>query len=81
MPSWDNCILSKMNPVNRTVSGDAESSKGFAEEVEFTPEQQRKILHKVDRRLITVSGLLVAVSLMDRANLGNAAIAGYAHIT
>ena len=36
----------------------------------------RKIIHKIDRRLITGLGLMFAVSLMDRTNLGNANIAG-----
>lgn len=44
---------------------------------EYSYKEQRKIIHKVDRRLLIVAGLLVAVSLMDRSNLGNAAIAGY----
>jgi hypothetical protein len=42
----------------------------------FTPAEQRKIIHRVDRRLVTTLGLLYAVSLMDRTNLGNVAIAG-----
>ncbi|KAJ5679634.1 phthalate transporter [Penicillium macrosclerotiorum] len=42
----------------------------------FTPRQQRHIVHKIDRRLITGLGLLFGVSLMDRTNLGNASIAG-----
>ena len=43
---------------------------------EYSKREQRKIIHKVDRRLITGLGLLFAVSLMDRTNLGNASIAG-----
>ncbi|QDS72313.1 hypothetical protein FKW77_007521 [Venturia effusa] len=42
----------------------------------FTPEEQRKIIHRVDRRLVPTLGLLYAISLMDRTNLGNASIAG-----
>ncbi|KAJ5168103.1 phthalate transporter [Penicillium canariense] len=42
----------------------------------FTQRQQRQIVHKIDRRLITGLGLLFGVSLMDRTNLGNASIAG-----
>lgn len=38
--------------------------------------QIRRIVHKIDRRLIPMSGLLVAISLLDRANLSNAVIAG-----
>ncbi|RJE23262.1 phthalate transporter [Aspergillus sclerotialis] len=36
----------------------------------------RRIVHKVDRRLIPICGLLVAVSLLDRSNVSNANIAG-----
>jgi hypothetical protein len=42
----------------------------------FTPSEQRSIVHKVDRRLITGLGILFGVSLIDRTNLGNASIAG-----
>jgi hypothetical protein len=44
---------------------------------EFTPEEQRKIIHRIDRRLVTTLGVLYMCSLMDRTNLGAANIAGY----
>jgi len=44
---------------------------------EYTLAEQRKIIHKVDRRLLTVLGLMQAVSFLDRANMSNAAVAGY----
>lgn len=37
----------------------------------------RKIVHKIDRRLVSITGLLFAISLLDRANVANANIAGY----
>ncbi|KAB8259912.1 major facilitator superfamily domain-containing protein [Aspergillus pseudonomiae] len=43
---------------------------------EFTEKEQRKIIHKVDRRLVTGLGLLMGMCLMDRTNLGSASIAG-----
>ncbi|KAK2763224.1 hypothetical protein FQN54_009860 [Arachnomyces sp. PD_36] len=43
---------------------------------EFTYKEQRKIIHRVDRRLVTICGLSYCISLMDRTNLSNAAIAG-----
>ncbi|KAJ5101396.1 hypothetical protein NUU61_003618 [Penicillium alfredii] len=46
------------------------------EEEEFTPAEQRKIIHRVDRRLVTMTGLAYCISLMDRTNLSMAAIAG-----
>jgi hypothetical protein len=42
----------------------------------FTPEEQAKIIHRLDRRLVVVVGVMYCVSLMDRTNLSNAAIAG-----
>jgi hypothetical protein len=46
-------------------------------ETEFTPAEQRKIIHRVDRRLVVTVGVLYCISLMDRTNLSSAAIAGY----
>lgn len=43
---------------------------------EFTYEEQRKIVHRIDRRLLVIIGLMYCVSLIDRGNLPNAAIAG-----
>jgi hypothetical protein len=43
----------------------------------FTPEEQKKIIWRIDRRLVTTLGLLYCTSLMDRTNLSSAAIAGY----
>jgi hypothetical protein len=44
---------------------------------EFTYGEQRKIIHRVDRRLVSVVGAMYCVSLMDRTNLSAANIAGY----
>lgn len=49
-----------------------------AEPEPYTNSETRKIVHKIDRRLLSICGLMVAVSLMDRGNLSNAYIAGYA---
>jgi len=42
----------------------------------FSRAEQRKIIHRIDRRLIATTGAMYCVSLMDRTNLPNAAIAG-----
>lgn len=42
----------------------------------FTPAEQRKIVRKIDRRLVLTLGVLYCASLMDRTNLGSASIAG-----
>ena len=46
-------------------------------ECEFTPAEQRKIIHRIDRRLVLTVGILYCISLMDRTNLSSAAIAGF----
>lgn len=46
------------------------------EDTEFTPEEQRKIMHRVDRRLIIICGLMYCVSLKDRSMVSGAAVAG-----
>ncbi|KAL5583873.1 hypothetical protein FOVSG1_015224 [Fusarium oxysporum f. sp. vasinfectum] len=43
---------------------------------EFDYEEQRKIIHRIDRRLVVMLGSIYCVSLIDRTNLSNAAIAG-----
>ncbi|KAL4925348.1 major facilitator superfamily domain-containing protein [Aspergillus undulatus] len=43
---------------------------------EFTYAEQRKIIHRVDRRLVTITGAAYCISLMDRTNVSVAAITG-----
>ncbi|KAL2803131.1 major facilitator superfamily domain-containing protein [Aspergillus granulosus] len=43
---------------------------------EYSYEEQRKIVHRVDRRLIIICGAAYCISLMDRTNVSAAAIAG-----
>ncbi|KAK7953352.1 hypothetical protein PG988_014046 [Apiospora saccharicola] len=42
----------------------------------YTEEEQRHIIHRIDRRLITVLSCLYIISLVDRINISAAAIAG-----
>ncbi|RMZ80384.1 hypothetical protein DV738_g2781, partial [Chaetothyriales sp. CBS 135597] len=42
----------------------------------FTPAEQKKIVWKIDVRLVLTLGIMYCVSLMDRTNLGIAAVAG-----
>lgn len=42
----------------------------------FSRNDQRKIIHRIDRRLVITLGVMYCISLMDRTNLANAAIAG-----
>lgn len=43
---------------------------------DFTPEERRKIIRRIDMRLVTMTGLAYCISLMDRTNLSMAAVAG-----
>lgn len=45
-------------------------------ESEFSETEQRKIIHRIDRRLVVTVGVLYCISLMDRTNLSAAAVAG-----
>jgi len=36
---------------------------------EFSYDEQRKIIHRIDRRLVVITGLMYCVSLMDRGNM------------
>lgn len=42
----------------------------------FTPAEQRRIIRRVDRRLVVIVGVMYCISLMDRTNMSAAAIAG-----
>lgn len=59
--------------VERTVSEDTNDERINA----FTPAQQKKIIRRVDYRLVSILGIMYCASLMDRTNLSAAAIAGY----
>jgi hypothetical protein len=43
----------------------------------FSVEEQKKIVWRIDVRLVLTLGFLYMISLMDRTNLGAANIAGY----
>lgn len=49
---------------------------GDVEDEEFTLEEQKRIIRRVDLRLVTMTGLAYCISLMDRTNLSMAAVAG-----
>ena len=55
----------------------SESDRALDERInQFTPEEQKKIIRRIDRRLVLTLGFLYCVSLMDRTNLGIAVVAG-----
>ncbi|TGJ83950.1 hypothetical protein E0Z10_g4797 [Xylaria hypoxylon] len=45
---------------------------------EYTEREARKIIHRIDRRLLVTIGFMYCVSLIDRTNISLAAIAGLA---
>lgn len=55
---------------------DSDNSTNDAAINNFTVEEQKKIIRKVDLRLIPTLGFMYCVSLMDRTNLGVAMVAG-----
>lgn len=59
---------SDATPVNSVLAVD--------DEFGITPEEKKRIIRHVDRRLVLTIGALYCVSLMDRTNLGAANIAG-----
>ena len=42
----------------------------------LTPEEQKKLIRRIDIRLVLTCGFMYCVSLMDRTNLGIAAVGG-----
>ncbi|KAF9890562.1 hypothetical protein FE257_005693 [Aspergillus nanangensis] len=42
----------------------------------YSYEEQRKIVHRVDKRLVCITGIGYCICLMDRTNVSNASIAG-----
>jgi len=56
--------------------GKPKYSNNVDDDEEFSYAQQRSIVHRIDRRLLVSTGLMYCVSLIDRGNMPNAAIAG-----
>jgi len=45
-------------------------------QLEYSPQEQSRIMKRLDRRIVAITGLIYCISLMDRTNLSAAAIAG-----
>lgn len=54
----------------------SQETPSLYEDEQFTPEEQKRVLRRVDNRLVTMTGLIYCISLMDRTNLSMANIAG-----
>jgi hypothetical protein len=55
----------------KNVNGDNNVVEPLDEDPEFSYKEQRKIIHRIDKRLVTMTGVMYCVSLMDRSNLPN----------
>ena len=64
--------------VERSVSDKSQDSSVLndARIDALTPEQQRKVIRRIDMRLVLTCGFMYCVSLMDRTNTGIAVVAG-----
>lgn len=54
-----------------------EAIEHYEDTTDFAPEEQKRIIRRVDRRLVVILGCLYFISLLDRANLGAASVAGF----
>jgi len=73
----DNMQLEKAPETTPRACSD-DLGESLDDDAVYTRAEQRRIIHRVDRRLITVAGIIYMCSLMDRSNLPNAMIAGMA---
>jgi hypothetical protein len=68
-----------MGKPSNTPVNDLDRQKVDSERLDdtlLTPKEQQNIIRRVDRRLIVMLGLLHTVALIDRGNIGTAAVAG-----
>lgn len=61
---------------SRPGSKEALPHEALDDDPVYSYKEQRAIIRRVDRRLITTAGIIYMNSLMDRSNLPNAGIAG-----
>ncbi|KAF2227509.1 major facilitator superfamily domain-containing protein [Elsinoe ampelina] len=62
------------------IKGESDSETDYDARINaFSPEQQKKIIRRIDIRLVSTLGFMYCVSLMDRTNLGIAAVAGMSY--
>jgi hypothetical protein len=43
----------------------------------MTPIEQKRLIRRIDTRLVITLGFLYCISLLDRTNMGAASVAGY----
>ncbi|GJC84390.1 high-affinity nicotinic acid transporter [Colletotrichum liriopes] len=62
--------------VSRNGESDDVETNTIPDHYEFSSEEQKRIMRRVDVRLVTTVGLLYCFSVIDRSNLPSAAVAG-----
>ena len=73
LPMRRSRVRSSDQPLRSVIGNSASDQAALSE---FTAAEERKLMHKIDRRLVLTVGIMYCISLMDRTNLGSAAIAG-----
>lgn len=58
---------SNIEHLERTISGDSDAAND-ARIAALTPEEQKKVIRRIDIRLVLTLGFMYCVSLMDRTN-------------
>ncbi|KAF2154456.1 MFS general substrate transporter [Myriangium duriaei CBS 260.36] len=71
-PEKDQVTVNKLEHIQTTDTGKINNARIAA----FTPEEQKKIIRRIDIRLVGTLGCMYCVSLMDRSNLSFANVAG-----
>ncbi|KAK1982716.1 major facilitator superfamily domain-containing protein [Colletotrichum cereale] len=69
-------VYSRNNPMTIDNEGNNMSVETNSDSYEFSLEEQKNIMRRVDIRLVTTVGLLYCFSVIDRSNLPSAAVAG-----
>ena len=75
----DDDAVEKQTGVEVEVATTRRSQEKPGDEIvdsDFTPEDWKRIKRQIDRRLVVTCGVLYVISVMDRNNVGAAAIAG-----
>lgn len=77
----DNAIIEKDVDIDQLEKADTHVSidsdkANDARIAAFSPQEQKRIIRHIDRRLVLTLGFLYCVSLMDRTNTGIAVVAG-----
>ncbi|CAG7988573.1 unnamed protein product [Penicillium olsonii] len=70
--------LGTKHPVKAGISSDQIEHASIHEHVLFSPQEERKLVRKVDLTLLPMIWIMYLLSYMDRTNIGNAKISGMA---